>query len=229
MRSGNRFLDALPAAAAQALIAGDEPRELPFGSTLVRRDENLRAIHFPVSGAISDIEEQPDGGAAETAAVGPEGLSGVELLLDVPNALLTRVIQTPTTAFAVPAERVLAVQREHAALGSLGRRYAAVMLRAGAITSACNARHVVTRRLARWVLRMADRLRSDEVVLTHDATSLMLGVRRSTVTQAMRDLQRSGTIAGARKGARILDRSGLETLACSCYTEERALYDALYA
>jgi len=50
-------------------------------------------------------------------------------------------------------------------------------------------------RLALWLLLMAnDRLRGNEVPLTHEFLSLMLGVRRAGVTVALHYLEKRGVI-----------------------------------
>jgi CRP-like cAMP-binding protein len=54
-------------------------------------------------------------------------------------------------------------------------------------------------RLARWLLMANDRLDGDEIPLTHEFLSLMLGVRRAGVTVALNYLEHRGVIRLSRQ------------------------------
>jgi CRP-like cAMP-binding protein len=59
-------------------------------------------------------------------------------------------------------------------------------------TALANGRSKIEERLARWLLLAHDRIDGDEIPLTHEFLSIMLGVRRSGVTTAMQELERQG-------------------------------------
>lgn len=63
----------------------------------------------------------------------------------------------------------------------------------------------------------ADRLHTDELVITQDMISNLLGVRRESVTQAAGELQKDGLIARARGRITIINRAGLVSRVCECY------------
>jgi hypothetical protein len=67
----------------------------------------------------------------------------------------------------------------------------------------------IEQRLARWLLMAQDRLDGNEVPLTHEFLSLMLGVRRAGVTGALNQLDRKGVIRLSRGRIEIVDREGL--------------------
>ena len=64
-----------------------------------------------------------------------------------------------------------------------------------------------------------ERLRGDEVPLTHEYLSLMLGVRRAGVTVALHYLEQRALISLSRKQIMITDRKGLKAAANGTYHE----------
>jgi CRP-like cAMP-binding protein len=89
----------------------------------------------------------------------------------------------------------------------------------------CNRLHPVDARMARWMLTAGDRLESPQLNLTQEFLAQMLGSRRSTVTVAAGNLQRQGLIDYSRGRIKILDRAGLELVACECYGIVRTAYE----
>jgi hypothetical protein len=107
---------------------------------------------------------------------------------------------------------------------SLGGGFGLVLVRAiariGADTSEA------TRRLA-LIGGMAmyhDRTGTDELPLTHENMSLMLGVRRASITQAVRNLEAESLIRARRGLITIRDRSGLEGYCGGFYGVAEARY-----
>ena len=224
----NRFLAALRDDETRALIDAATRRDLAAGDVVVHRGDRVEHAYFPLRGAIAEIEEGLDGETVEVTVVGPEGVSGIEALLDKDDAPFTRVVDVPTVALAVPVGAVRAVRDRFPAVHELIHRYAAERLRAAGISIGCNARHPVGARLARWLLRMCDRVGMTDFELTHETIARMLGVQRPTVTRAIAHLEEEGAVDTARGSVRVLDRLRLEALACSCYPESRELFDVLY-
>jgi CRP-like cAMP-binding protein len=65
-------------------------------------------------------------------------------------------------------------------------------------------------RLARWLLMCHDRLDGNDLPLTHEFLSLMLGVRRSGVTDELHILEGINAIKATRGNVHILDRGMLD-------------------
>ena len=90
-------------------------------------------------------------------------------------------------------------------------------------TALSNGTATLEERLARWLLMANDRLRGDEIPLTHEFLSLMLGVRRSGVTVALNYLESRGLISLARRRIVITDRNGLKAAANGTYHQPERL------
>jgi hypothetical protein len=112
-------------------------------------------------------------------------------------------------------------------LRALLLRYALAFQAQVAQTAACNGRHPVERRLARWLLMAHDRAEGDTFPMTHEFLSMMLGVRRAGVTVAAGALQRAGLIHYDRGGLAVTDRPGLEAAACECHDAVRREFQRL--
>jgi CRP-like cAMP-binding protein len=84
-------------------------------------------------------------------------------------------------------------------------------------TAYANAGYSVDERLARWLLMTHDRLEHDDMPVTHEFMSIMLGTRRPGVTLAVKMLEGAGVIRATRGHIRIRDREKLEQLAGQSY------------
>jgi CRP-like cAMP-binding protein len=94
-------------------------------------------------------------------------------------------------------------------------------------TAVCNRHHSLDQQLCRWLLLSLDRLNGNDLVMTQELISNMLGVRREGVTEAALSLQRAGLIDYARGRIKVLNRAGLEQRSCECYAVVKAEYDRL--
>ena len=77
-------------------------------------------------------------------------------------------------------------------------------------TAVSNAQSRLDVRLARWLLMAHDRIGEDTLSLTHEFLSLMLGVRRPGVTEALHALRKQDLISYARGHITVKNRKGLE-------------------
>jgi CRP-like cAMP-binding protein len=106
-------------------------------------------------------------------------------------------------------------------------RYINALLTVTMQSTACNGLHTVEQRCCRWLLLAHDRVNRDEFRLTHETLSVMLGVRRSSVTEVARALKAEGLIDYSGGKVNILDRQGLERASCECYGVIRAQFNRL--
>ncbi len=127
------------------------------------------------------------------------------------------VIQVPNGAHCMSAADFRAALEREAELEVSALRYAQATLMTTSQMSACNTLHPTNERCARWLLMAHDRVTDNQLALTQEFLSQMLGVRRGAVTLAALALQQVGFISYSRGHITVLNRSGLEAGSCECY------------
>ena len=90
---------------------------------------------------------------------------------------------------------------------------------------ACNRMHSNEERLSRWLLMTHDGSGRDTFPATHHLLGRILGCRRATISNAAGVLQGAGFIRYSRGRMTILDRTGLESASCECYSKVRGVLD----
>jgi CRP-like cAMP-binding protein len=176
---------------------------------------------FVESGMVSLLATLEDGEQVEVGIAGREGLIGLPLALGDDRSLVEAKVQMEGTALRMDAAALHDGMEGSAALRGLLHRYALAFQAQVTMTAACNARHAIEQRLARWLLIAHDRAGMDEFPMTHEFVSMMLGVRRPGVSLAAGVLQKAGLIRYARGRMEVTDRPGLEAASCECYHTAR--------
>jgi len=198
---------------------------MPRGRVLCEADEPLRRVYFVEAGAVSLVTVFEDGGTAEMATVGCEGMVGLGTLLGGDTALGRYVVPVPGRALAIEASRFQSELRASPELRRSCYAYAQAFFSHLLQNVACNAAHNVEQRCARWLLMCGDQTDDDAFELTQEGLAEMLGVRRSTVTVVAGALQEAGLIHYRRGAIQVVERGGLEAAACECYRIVRAIYE----
>ena len=127
------------------------------------------------------------------------------------------IVQGEGTGLRIPAKQVLAEFSQGGAFHDRVLLFAhELFLQVSQVTS-CNRHHDLEQRLSRWLLMMRDRMHENELPLTQEFLSWMLGVRNQAVSQAAMKLQATNAIKYSRGVVTITDRKTLENLACPCY------------
>jgi CRP-like cAMP-binding protein len=216
---GNSLLAALPESELARLIPHVTVVPLRARQVLYKRDEPLTDVFFPARALCSLLLTMEDGATAEIAVVGPEGVVGVEAVLGVRMAACDASVQVEGDghALAMNIDAFRAALSTCPTFASFVRGYAEAFIAFVMQSVACNARHSVDERCCKWLLHAHDRLATDDLALTHDLLSTMLGVRRPTVTLVLSDLATAGIVSTSRGMVRIVDRAKLESRACDCY------------
>jgi CRP-like cAMP-binding protein len=190
---------------------------MPLLKDLERPNRRIDAIYFMEAGIASVVAVQPDDTKIEVGLIGREGMSGISVVLGGDQSPHSTYMQVAGDGLQIAAREL---RNAMAASGSLQQkllRYAQSFLVQTAHTAIANARVNIERRLARWILMAHDRTRNATLPLTHEFLSLMLGVRRAGVTEALQSLKRAKLIDTGRNSIIVLNRKGIEKLAGHSY------------
>jgi CRP-like cAMP-binding protein/PAS domain-containing protein len=215
----NRLLSALCRDGYERLVAaGLEPVILNGRKVLFEPGQAIRHVHFPQECVVSLLMPIAGHPATEVGLVGREGVVGFAAAPGIGTSPVRALVQQPGTAMRMPSAQFRKLLQENPQLQRELHRFNHALMTQVMRTSACHRFHVLEQRLARKLLMIRDRVRSDEFGVIHEFLADMLGVRRAGVTLAACALQQRQLIAYSRGKLKILDPEGLEAAACSCYS-----------
>jgi hypothetical protein len=185
-------------------------------------------VYFPITSVLSVVTQMKDGSSIEVGTVGREGTSAIPLLLGATTSANESYCQVPGYAVVISSDhfgRLMNAQCD-TFRNVLDRFLQAYVNMLGQL-AACNRLHSIYERCARWLLLTHDRVSSNEISLTHEYLSMMLGARRSGVTIAACALAQAGFIHYAHGHIVIQNRAGLEEATCECYGIARTQFGPL--
>jgi CRP-like cAMP-binding protein len=214
----------LPRKEYQKLLPALEKVNLTIGEILYESHSQIRHVYFPYDCFVSMLTTVDTGRAAEVGLIGSEGMIGVPMALGVAVSPFRAIVQGGGTAMRLKTTDFRRNFRKSAALKREVFVFTHLLMIQIAQPAACNRFHVVTQRMARWMLMTRDRVNSNEFRITQEFLALMLGVRRVGVSAAMSDLRERRLIIYRRGTIRILDHDGLVAVACGCYKTVKDTY-----
>jgi len=204
-----------------------EAVEMPLGKVLYEPGSLLTHVYFPTTSIVSMLYVMEDGGSAEIAVVGFEGIVGISLFMGGESTPSRAVVQSAGQAYRLKANVMLQEFNRAGPVLHLLLRYTQALITQMSQTAVCNRHHSLDQQLCRWLLLSLDRLHTNELRMTQELIANMLGVRREGVTEAAGRMQKAGLIKYQRGRITVLDREGLEQRTCECYGVVKKEYDRL--
>jgi CRP-like cAMP-binding protein len=214
--SKNRILSRL-SADDRALLKPDlEPVSLALRQVLEAPNKPIAHSYF-INYGLASIIATNSHKRLEVGLIGCEGFTGLPIVMGNDRSPNETFVQVAGDAMRISAERLREAISQSPSLQRVLLRFAHTFMNQTANTALSNGTATLEERLARWLLMANDRLRGDEIPLTHEFLSLMLGVRRAGVTVALHYLEHRGLINLSRKQIFITDRDGLKAAANGTY------------
>ena len=201
--------------------------DLPLGTDLAIAGGPIAFCWFPYTGLVSVIASDGDGNEAEIGIIGADGMVNSGVLVGSQQSPMRALVQIAGSALRVDARTIRTAAAASADCLRLMLAYNHALSIQTAYSALAYAQYSIEKRLARWTLMCADRVGEDRVDLTHDALSIMLGVRRAGVTVALHNLVKKGAITTRRGGLSIADRPTLLQIAGAGYGAAEAEYQRI--
>jgi CRP-like cAMP-binding protein len=224
----NRLLRALSPADIELLTPHLRLVTLKLRQELEQPDRPIRRVYFMEQGIASVVAVSMGRHRVETGLIGPEGMTGLMVLLGNHRSPNQTFIQAAGTALSIEADALRAALEKSESMLRMLLKYAQVFLIQTAQTAVANARLTLEGRLARWLLMTQDRIGQNKVPMTHEFLSVMLGVRRAGVTEALHVLEGKHAIRAMRGEIAILDRKIIEKCAGALYGLPEGEYERLF-
>ena len=200
---------------------------LDYKKSLYEASRPIEHVYFPIDGVASLVITTSDGHSAEVGTIGSEGIVGLPVCLGDDLATSSVYVQVPGMGLRMDARIFRAELDRSLTLNLVMLHYAHAFFNQVAQSAACAHLHRVEQRCCRWLLMTRDRMPSGDFLLTHEFLGMMLGVRRTSVTDVMGSLQKAGLIRYSRGHVTILDHEALQQRACECYEISKREFDRL--
>ena len=224
----NKLLATLPAEDFERLLPHLTIVRFKFKDILYKQDAKIEYVYFPGGGACSLTKVMHDGNIAEIATVGNEGVLGASVFFGDDQSFSEVIVQVAEgDGFRMPVDAFVWEMGRRGAFYNRVIRYSQALMSQVMQTTVCNSLHSVEQRCCRWLLMTHDRVTGDDMRLTHEFVSIMLGVRRPTVSLIMGELQKAGLVETQRGMIHIADRTKLEAASCECYGTVKATFARL--
>jgi CRP-like cAMP-binding protein len=225
---GNRLLARLPRDEYKRLAPHLKIVPLEFKQILYEARSPMDYAYFPNRGVVSALAVMEDGRAIEVATVGNEGMMGLPLLVGAKTAANRAMVQVPGEALRMGQEVLRAEASRDSHLRRLLILYHSAFLVQVSQAVACNGLHSIHQRCCRWLLMTQDRAQSDVFPMTHELLAELLGVRRSSVSEVLAQIQEEELIRYSRGKFTVLDRNRLKLASCECYRRINEEFERLF-
>jgi CRP-like cAMP-binding protein len=214
---GNSVLDALSEIESREVFSIGKIVALAADEPIYDYGDVVKHLYFPLDAVFSTTSLMEDGSSAEFNLTGNEGVAGVFAAFNeqVSRHWTSVLLKGDAVKVEVAALRSLIEESDElqAALLTVYRQTIAQISQ----RAVCNGRHSLSERLCFWLLLVHDRVRADEIALTHETIAKKLGARRAGITNVAGTLQNEEIISYSRGTIKILNRPKLEKNACECY------------
>jgi len=213
----NALLAAMSAKDLKLLRPHLRPIEFQVRDEFFAANAPIKTVYFLESGIASLVAKAPSGVALEVGLIGRDGMVGVPVVLGEKRSPYESYAQVAGHGYAMPAQALWKAMERSGSLADLMLKYVYAFLIQVTHSALAIGRFTIEQRLARWLLMAQDRVKADDIPLTHEFLSMMLGVRRAGVTEAMHVLEGRGAVRARPGRVTVRDRRKLEAIAGACY------------
>ncbi len=214
---GSDLLGALDQEDRALVMPHLEEVRLRSGHVIVEPGAIVRHVYFPRDGAlVAYLVPMADGETVECTMVGREGVVGSLISDEYLPAYARCCVQYGGDFFRMSIEALEKLRMQSSGIDKVLTRHADCMIAQLLQSIACNARHSIEQRTARWLCTVMNRTGSRAIPLTQAQLGGLLGVGRSYLTRVLARFKASGVL-GTQRGAIIIHQPRkLRALSCDC-------------
>jgi CRP-like cAMP-binding protein len=223
----NHLLALLPADDRTRLTKDLEFVPMLLGQSLYEPQLQIRNVFFPTTAVVSLLNEMEDGSMAEIAVVGNEGVVGIALVMGGESMVSRAVVQCAGHGYRLKGQLLKSEFLRAGPMQQILLHYTQALLTEMAQTLVCVRHHSFDQQFCRWLLLRFDRISTNNLLMSQEAISNLLGVRRAAISEISVRLRKAGLIKCDRGRIVLIDRSGVEARACECYGIIRNGFDRL--
>ena len=191
--------------------------DLPLRKQLEHSNKVIESVYFLDSGIASVVANGRGGRSVEVGLIGREGMTGLAVVMGADRTPTSTYMQLAGVGSKIAAADLRSAMARSETLRLSFLRHSHAFIVQMSYTALANGQNKVEERLARWLLMAHDRVDGDDLALTQEFMSVMLGVRRPGVTVALKELTKRALVRVWRGGVTILDRAGPEKTARGAY------------
>lgn len=222
IRPKNLILSYLPQSEYQSLLPYLKEVAFKRGDVLGYFNSDSNYVYFLNDGAASLSISNKAGLTLELSLIGREGVIGERAIYKHPIFNVQCQMLSKGNGYKLPSDIFQDEFYKCLTLHDLIINQLEARLLETSQTALCNHSHLIEQKLSRWLLTYADRIENDELILTHELISNLLGVHRPSISVAAQALQSKGLINFGRGQIVIINRAGLEQETCECYKAIKA-------
>ena len=152
-------------------------------------DQEIERIVFPDTGVISILAAVGRDDEVEVGLIGLEGMSGIAVVHGTTETPHRAVVQIEGRGWSIGSSALRQLMAKSESLKAVLLLYSRAQAVQFAKSALAFGRFSIEERLARWILMCHDRHGSDDLPLTHDLLSVMLGSRRAGITTTVHVLE----------------------------------------
>ena len=211
----NELIAQLEKADQASLLVNSERIELEVGTLLIEEEPISTSIYFPVSCVITQFVHKPgstiDQGLA-VGLIGREGASGLQAVLGMGAGNFQSIVQSSGSAIVVKTATAQNLAKRNNKVLLLFSKYMWKTFNENTLFVAMAHTQEIKTRLAHWLLLSAERSEQSPLRLTQAQIAQSLGVRRTSISIAAREMKLKRYLAYSRGEIRLLNVHALKSM-----------------
>lgn len=214
----NQILAALSRRVYKRLRPDLELVHISVGDEIHDSDIPVSHLYFPLDCIVACVAGLADGGSLLTALTGNEGMVGISYLLGCEKATARAVALSGGSAMRIKPSILKKEFDSEDELQCLLLRFTHARIIQKAHIAIGARFDSIEQQLCGFLLMMLDRLSGGRLYITQEQVSIMLGVRRESITIIIQRLAETGMITARRGHLTVVNRQELELRAGESYS-----------